>query len=349
MSVKTISIPALVRMKPKGLDRLGVYLARAECFRVVVLQSQGLKQELVDRALTSLASAGIAVDWRADVAEATFEEAASRLVQLTRDTQAVVGIGGGKALDTAKYVAFLANVAYYAVPTSLSNDGFCSPQSSLLLGGRRRSLQATLPAGVVVDTEVCLQAPLSLWLSGVGDLVAKIPAVHDWKLAFHAQGEKVDDLAALLSDATVRQFMAYSQRDDEGVRLLGTSLLLNGIAMEMSGTSRPASGSEHLISHALDQLSARPRLHGLQVGTASYLMARLQGDRGDEIGGVLERTGFWNEIRSDPFPRAEWLAAARAAPSIKPNYYTVLSSRDCLPEIAQLIDHDPTLVGCFTA
>ena len=94
----------------------------------------------------------------------------------------------------AKYVAFLARLPYYAVPTSLSNDGFCSPQSSLTIRGKRRSLAAALPFGVIVDTAVCRDAPPMLTLSGVGDLVAKFTAVRDWKLAFHQTGEAVNEL-----------------------------------------------------------------------------------------------------------------------------------------------------------
>jgi len=349
MSAQTISVPALVRMKPKALDRLGIYLSRAKHTHIALMQSSGLNQELVERALASLASEGIAIDAHEVVEDASFEQSARHLARLSRETQAVVGLGGGKALDTAKYVAFLANLPYYAVPTSLSNDGFCSPQSSLTLAGKRKSLAARLPVGVVLDTEVCLQAPLPLWLSGVGDLVAKVTAVFDWKLSFHAQGEPVNDLAALLSDATVRQFMAHPTRDDEGVRLLGTSLLLNGIAMEISGTSRPASGSEHLISHALDQISERPRLHGLQVGVATYLMARVQGQRAEEVGQVLKQTGFWEGVRADPFRKTEWGEAIRMAPSMKQNFFTVLSERDRSAELEWLIEQDPLLAGCFVA
>ena len=94
-------------------------------------------------------------------------------------------------------------------------------------------------------------------------------------MAFHATGTPVDDFAALLSDASVFQFLARPKRDLEGMTLLGTALLLNGISMSICGSSRPASGSEHLISHALDSVSKRPRLHGLQVGVATYLMSLL--------------------------------------------------------------------------
>jgi glycerol-1-phosphate dehydrogenase [NAD(P)+] len=206
-----------------------------------------------------------------------------------------------------------------------------------------------MPFGVVVDTEVCLQAPKVLWWSGVGDLVAKITAVEDWKLAFHARGTYVDDFAALLSDSTVFQFMARPNHDQAGTQLLATALMLNGIAMAVCGSSRPASGSEHLVSHALDAHSERPHLHGLQVGTATYLVAHLQ-ERTDQeqIGRVLDEAGFWTAVARDPFARREWIEAIRVAPTLKQDFHTVLSEGDRVDEIVSVIDTDPRLNDCFT-
>src|SRR4029077_1347826 len=195
----------------------------------------------------------------------------------------------------------------------------------LTMRGKRRSLPAALPFGVVVDTAVCRDAPEILTLSGVGDLVAKFTAVRDWKLAFHATGEPVDDFAALLSDGSIHAYLSNPGFDLEGIRLLATSLMLNGIAMEICGSSRPASGSGHLISHALDATSSRPRLHGLQVGVASYLVSVLQGANTEQIADLFDATGFWDAVAADPFSRAEWLQAIRIAPTLKENFHTVLS------------------------
>jgi glycerol-1-phosphate dehydrogenase [NAD(P)+] len=125
---------------------------------------------------------------------------------------------------------------------------------------------------------------------------------------------------------------------------------LNGIAMEVCNSSRPASGSEHLISHALDRLSGRPRLHGLQVGVAAYLVSRLQGGQQTEtIRCLFEVCGFWDAVRADPFSTAEWIEAARQAPNVKKGFYTILSARDCVDEIRSILENDTVLAGCFTA
>jgi len=344
----TIAIPGLVRIKSGALEKLGIYCSRCGFATVAVVAGSDIPAGITESARTALTAADVQIAQWFSCDEAGFEQAQNIFVSLPGDVSAVIGLGGGKALDVAKYVAFLGRLPNIAVPTSLSNDGFCSPGVSLTVGGCKRSLPAAIPFGVIIDTDACLAAPEQLWLSGVGDLAAKLTAVRDWKLAFHATGEPFNDFAALLSDATVFQFISRPVRDQEGARLLGTSLMLNGIAMEVCGSSRPASGSEHLISHALDRISVRPRLHGLQVGVAAYIVSRLQGGQADTIRSLFDACGFWAAIRNDPFSTLEWLEAARQAPTIKKEFYTVLSSRDCVDEVRSMLENDPALAGCFT-
>ena len=347
---RQVTIPGLVRIKPGALDRTGLYATRMGWSRALILHSSDLLPSLGARLASALAAARIDVLATLPVSEASFEKAEGIFRELPAGADCVIGLGGGKALDVAKYVGFLAHLPYLAVPTSLSNDGFCSPQSSLTIGGRRRSLPAAMPHGVVVDTEVCLAAPPLLWLSGVGDLVSKLTAVPDWKLACRADGTQVDDFAALLSDATVFQFIARPERDETGTRLLATALMLNGVAMAICGSSRPASGGEHLLSHALDSFSARPRLHGLQVGVATYLVSLLQQGRNTrDIDGLLARTGFWEAIAADPFPLAEWIEAVHRAPSVKRGFTTILSSEEMRSRAIALLQEDPRLRACLRA
>ena len=349
---RQIFIPSLVRIKPDALGRLGIYLQRKSCSRVLVVASADLPRTITDSAQKSFDQAGVEVVQHVLVDDNSFELAIQLFSGFPTAAQVIVGLGGGKVLDIAKYLSFLSRRPYFAVPTSLSNDGFCSPQSSLTVEGKRRSLPAVLPQGVVVDVAVCLAAPKALWFSGVGDLVSKLTAVVDWKLAFHNTGEQVDDLAALLSDATVYQFLAAPHHDIRGMTLLATALMQNGIAMEICGSSRPASGSEHLVSHALDALSVRPRLHGLQVGMATYIVSRLQGRGSELVDTLFSATGFWDAVRADPFILEEWMEAFRVAPQMKENYFTVLSlgagqGRDCAAEAARVMQADPVLHGCF--
>ncbi|HEY1303267.1 MAG TPA: iron-containing alcohol dehydrogenase family protein [Vicinamibacterales bacterium] len=343
-----INLPWLVRIKPGALQRLGLYLARFRLTPVALFYSDGLLHSILDVARQSLREHGIDPALFHEVKEASVEEAVRLLGAVPSSCKTIIGVGGGKALDVAKYTASLAGLPFFAVPTSLSNDGFCSPQASLTLEGNRRSVPTSLPEAVVVDLAICQRAPLTVWHSGVGDLSSKFTAVSDWKLAFHRRGVPVNDLAALMSDASVFQFIAYPVSDEQGIRLLATALMLNGIAMEIAGSSRPASGSEHLISHALDLTGARQRLHGLQTGMAAYLVSSLQiGRHHQTIGELFARTGFWKSIRTQPFSKEEWRIAVERAPSMKEDFYTILSGREVWREFARMIAHDAALVGCF--
>lgn len=348
MRKTSIIIPTLVRIKPGALDRIGIYATRAQLKKVVILFSKELDRSLIERVSHSMLSENIEVLSCILVEKSSFEQAQEIFQTLPQQTQAIIGVGGGKALDVAKYVAFLTRLPYIACPTALSNDGFSSPQSSLDFKGSRRSFAAAMPYGVVVDTEVCLQAPKILWLAGIGDSVAKITAVYDWKLAFKHQGTQIDDFAAILSDATVFQLMAKPDHDLEGIKLLASALMLNGVAMEICGSSRPASGSEHLISHALDQINPKPYLHGLQVGVATYIVSQLQGGAGTErITKLFHQTSFWEGIKSNPFIKENWIKAFKMAETIKENFYTILSERDCVPELIHILETDENLKDLF--
>ncbi|MEO0531990.1 MAG: iron-containing alcohol dehydrogenase family protein [Planctomycetota bacterium] len=343
-----VDIPSFVRIKPGALGRLGVYAGRHGRKRPALLTSAGLPEAILSTLHAGFADQQVAFAMERDVAEPTFDAAATLLAELPSGCDAIFGVGGGRALDVAKYVASLAGLPYYSTPTSLSNDGFNAPQSSLLLRGKRKSMPCRMPYAVVVDTTVCGDAPKVLWWSGVGDLIAKLTAVQDWKLAYHTRGEPVDDLAALLSTSTVYQFLARPHRDADSLELMATALMLNGVAMAICGSSCPASGAEHLISHALDQLSARPRYHGLQVGIASYVSSRLHGGtHTPTIAQLFDDTGFWEGIREDPFSAREWTEAVRLASQSRPERYTVLNDRDCVEEIEAMLREDPCLTGCF--
>src|SRR5262245_41981201 len=224
MRSQFIKVPKIVRMKPGALSRIGLYLARPNLRRLFLVRSQGLVPDFVDTVRTSTANAGVELLGECEVTEAGVEAAVQLRGVVPTGTQVIVGLGGGKALDFGKYLASLSGLSYFAVPTSLSNDGFCSPQASLTQGGRRKSFPTRLPDAVIVDTKVCLGAPVPLWCSGVGDLVAKLTAVRDLKLAFHVLGTPVNDLAALMSDVSVFHVMASLITDHEGVRVRDPAL-----------------------------------------------------------------------------------------------------------------------------
>jgi glycerol-1-phosphate dehydrogenase [NAD(P)+] len=204
----------------------------------------------------------------------------------------LVGVGGGKAIDIAKMVADERSTAFVSVPTAASHDGIVSGRGSVPEGDTRHSVAAAPPVAVVADTTVLADAPWELTTAGCADIISNYTAVRDWRLASRLKNVPYSEYAGALSEMTAEMLVdnADSIRPglEESAWLVVKALVSSGVAMSIAGSSRPASGAEHLISHQLDRIAPETGLHGHQVGVASILTAYLQGG---------ER-GMWREIRS---------------------------------------------------
>lgn len=240
---------------------------------------------------------------------------------------AVVGVGGGRMVDVAKVAAARCEVEFVSVPTQAASDGICSPVAVIVSSdGRPRSLGARIPAAIVVDLAVLRSAPLETWRAGLGDLISNLSAVLDWRLAHQTVGEPIDDFACLTAEAAASSMIDQDAdlRDPEYQSRLIRGLILSGIAMEMSGSSRPASGSEHLISHALDRLLTTPRPHGLQVALGTIAAFLLRGD------GVSRLVAFYRVVGLPVVPEElaiehdTFLRAVRNGRSTRPGRWTAL-------------------------
>ena len=229
------------------------------------------------------------------------------------------------------------------MPTAISNDGFCSPLASLMVNGKKRTLKTGLPQGIVIDTKILAKAPIKFFYSGIGDLLSKFTALNDWKFAFRQSGEYVDDFAVALSQNSLEAFLNYPDKtpqDSECLRILSNSLLLSGIAMEVVGSSRPASGSEHLISHAYDQISSQPSMHGLQVGIATYAISFLQNKEFENVRKAILETGFFDFNKKYPLNKTEFIEAIKLTPKIKENFTTILSETGQIEKLIEFVQKD---------
>lgn len=350
MSTSTaIQIPTLLRIKPNTLYKLGKYLRRNGFNRIALFYGQGIQDMLGQVIEISLDSSEIKARHVETVTTNDIEAVVTSTFALPRSTDAIVAVGGGLAIDYAKYAGFLARKPVIAVPTALSNDGFCSPGASLKVAGRRMSCPASLPFGVVLDTAVIARSPARFTFSGVGDMLSKYSAVHDWKLAYWETGEQVNDFAVLIALQSVENFVHYPNKsigDLDFIKLMAGALVMSGVAMEVSGSSRPASGSEHLISHAYEKVAPRPSMHGLQVGLASIATMWLQEHpKTEEVLGVLAETGFLRHVKENPLDRAAFIEAIRLAPTIKDQYFTILSPKGNVEKLVDFVSTSPVWDG----
>ena len=344
-----IQIPTLLRVKPNTLYKLGKYLRRNDFNSIALFFGEGMGDLLGQTVEISLDSSEIKTRYTETVVTNDIEAVVSSAFALPRNTDAIVAVGGGMAIDYAKYAGFLAHKPVIAVPTALSNDGFASPGASLKVAGKRTSCPASIPFGVVLDTAVIAKSPPRFTFSGVGDLLSKYSAVHDWKLAYWETGEQVNDFAVLIALQSVENFVNYPTKsigDLDFIKLMAGALVMSGVAMEVSGSSRPASGSEHLISHAYDKVADRPSMHGLQVGLASIATMWLQEHpRLEDVMSVLAETGFMHFVKENPLDRAAFVEAIRLAPTIKDDYFTILSPKGNVERLVEFVTDSPVWDG----
>jgi glycerol-1-phosphate dehydrogenase [NAD(P)+] len=246
---------------------------------------------------------------------------------------AVVGLGGGKIIDVAKYAAARVGVPMVSVATNLSHDGICSPVSTLDNDNGRGSYGVPSPIAMVIDLDVIRDAPARFVRSGIGDAISNISAIADWELSHLHTGEQVDGLAAAMARTAGEAVLRHpgSVVDDEFLIVLAESLVLTGIAMSISGDTRPASGACHEISHAFDLLHpARSALHGEQVGLGAAFAMHLRGAREESglFAEVLRRHGLPVLPEEIGFTPEEFVGAVRYAPQTRPGRFTILEHLD---------------------
>lgn len=217
------------------------------------------------------------------IEENSFDQAMELAKQICMDDyEVIIGVGGGRVLDVAKYAGFVGKIPYICVPTTLSNDSLASPVAVLgTVGDARKTLRCKIPTGIVVDVNIIMNAPTAQLQSGIGDTISKYTALYDWKLDAAHRGSRVDDFAYLLSDMALTS-LCYNEekslKSKEFIKILTQSLVLGGLAMEIAGNSRPSSGSEHLFCHSLEEHHEEIKIsHGMAVALGSLVSCRLQG------------------------------------------------------------------------
>ncbi|WP_136715878.1 NAD(P)-dependent glycerol-1-phosphate dehydrogenase [Halorientalis salina] len=210
------------------------------------------------------------------VEEASFA-AVQRIVEQAEaaDVGFLVGVGGGKVIDITKMAADELGLGFVSVPTAASHDGIVSGRGSVPEGDTRHSVAAEPPLAVVADTEILANSPWRLTTAGCADIISNYTAVKDWELAHRLKNVEYSEYAGALSRMTAEMLVENSDSIKQGLEesswIVVKALVSSGVAMSIAGSSRPASGAEHLFSHQLDRLAPGTALHGHQVGVGSIL------------------------------------------------------------------------------
>ena len=350
MDSSHIAIPSLLKVGKGTLKNLGDYIRSGGMDRAVIYFGNDLIDMFGNDVMKSFRENGISVLEYRELDSIRIEDIVELAFSMDSKTQVILGLGGGKVIDAAKYAAYLRRLPFISVPTSASSDGFSSASASLTVNGRRTSVPARMAYGIVADTDIIKSAPEKFLYSGIGDMVSKITALYDWSYEAEKGASVVNDFAVMIAKKAVNSFVRTPFRDireDLFLRELLDSLAMSGIANEIAGNSAPTNGSEHLISHALDKMLEQPQLHGVQVGIATYLMSRVQDHRVLRVNAILTDTGFWDYAASLNLNREDYEKAIDLAPSVKPFRHTYLHEEKYRILAKQILREDETLKKIF--
>ncbi|WP_199038394.1 iron-containing alcohol dehydrogenase family protein [Glycomyces salinus] len=326
---RTVLAPLAVEVAAGALGRLPELLYDTRISsggRVSVALGPGLGTEIATR--LSLPDATVHTIKPGTLASA--RDLASRL----RDDRvdALVGIGGGRLIDTAKYAATELGLPMVAVATSLAHDGLASPVASLEREGASISYGVHTPLAVLADLDYIARAPAAQLRSGVGDALTNLSATADWQLSHEVNGEAIDGLALAIARTGAEAVLRHpgSIADEDFLATLANALVQGGLAMGMAGSSRPCSGGCHEIAHALQALHPGSVTHGEQGAFGALVCTWLRGDRrlfGD-LAAAMARHGLPRTAEELGLGVPELVRAVDYAPRTRPGRYTILEHRE---------------------
>ena len=212
------------------------------------------------------------------------EDAIEKVKEYTNGKDLIVGIGSGVIQDLCKYVSHFEKIPYMVVATAPSMDGYASDGAAMILKGMKETVKAGLPRAIIADTEVLKDAPMDMIKAGYGDIIGKYSALNDWKLSTLVNGEYfcqyIYDTTYQMIENTLTTAKGLLKRDEESIRALTEALMVVGIMMSFAGSSRPASGSEHHLSHFFEIVGIvndEPYFpHGTDVAYSTVVTAQVR-------------------------------------------------------------------------
>jgi glycerol-1-phosphate dehydrogenase [NAD(P)+] len=245
-----------------------------------------------------------------------------------REVDFLVGVGGGRVIDTAKIVSYNLDRQFISVPTAASHDGIASARASVPMEGGSASLEAHPPIAIVADTEIIARAPHRLLAAGCADIMSNYTACLDWELAHRLRGEPVSEYAIALSRMTAELLMKNARTikpcQEESAWFVTKALVSSGVAMSIAGSSRPGSGGEHKFGHALERLAPGKALHGEACGIGTIIAMYLHGGDWREIREALRQIGAPVTPEEVGIPDKTAVEALLLAKDIRPERFTIL-------------------------
>jgi len=259
---------------------------------------------------------GLRVAARREVTQAVEEEWREYLSGVRGEI--IYAVGGGLAVDAAKYLADRSGRGLVCLPTALSADAFFTPAAGVRRDGCVRYVTMRAPDRVCVDLDVIARAPAAVRAAGVCDLLSIATGSWDWRRAEElglnppgmAYCEYADRIAAAILETTLECAAAAGRGDRGGLKALLDCLVLEVELCNLLGHSRPEEGSEHYFAYAVEGRMSGTRSHGEVVGPGILIMAAAQGQEIQPLRSALAACG----VPLAAIPQQEMRATLRELP-----------------------------------
>jgi glycerol-1-phosphate dehydrogenase [NAD(P)+] len=260
------------------------------------------------------------------------------------DVDFLIGVGGGRVIDTAKIVSYNIDRPFISIPTAASHDGIASARASVPTIEGHASLEAHPPMAIIADTGIIASAPHRLLAAGCADVISNYTAILDWELAHRVKGEPMSEYAITLSKMTaeilVKNAHLIKPHQEQSAWFVIKALVSSGVAMSIAGSSRPASGGEHKFSHALDKLAPGKALHGESCGIGTIISMYLHGGDWRSIRSSLKMIGAPITPADLGIEDAVVVEALLMAKSIRPERFTIFDmglTRESAEKLVQML------------
>lgn len=260
------------------------------------------------------------------------------------DADFLIGVGGGRVIDTAKIVSYNLDRPFISIPTAASHDGIASARASVPTVEGHASLEAQPPMAIIADTGIIASAPHRLLAAGCADVISNYTAILDWELAHRVKGEPISEYAITLSKMTaeilVKDAPLIKPHQEQSAWIVIKALVSSGVAMSIAGSSRPASGGEHKFSHALDKIAPGKALHGESCGIGTILSMYLHGGDWRGIRASLKMIGAPTTPADLGISDGIAVEALLMAKTIRPERFTIFDmglTRESAEKLVQML------------